>query len=53
MARGHAVAWNGDANRNVTGRANTYQILNTRMHPVEFSGDKVTELTAKIIAESM
>ena len=35
------------------GRAHTNPILNTRMYQVEFAGSKVTELTAKIIAESI
>ena len=35
------------------GRSHTNPILDTRTHQVEFAGDKITELTANVIAESM
>ena len=35
------------------GRTHTNPILDTSMYQVEFAGDKVTELTANVIAESM
>ena len=35
------------------GRANTNPILNTKTYQVEFAEDKVTELNANIIAESL
>ena len=53
MARGHVVARSCDANKNVISRAHVNAILNTRMYWVEFTGDKVTELTTNTIAESM
>ena len=49
MARGHVVAQSCDAN----GNAHMNLFLNTRMYQVEFTGGKVTELTANVIAESM
>ena len=53
MERGHVVAWSHDASWNVMGKAHTNPILDARMYQVEFARDKVTELTANIIAESM
>ena len=35
------------------GRSHTSPILDTRMYQVEFTGGKVTESTANVIAESM
>ena len=35
------------------GRSHTNPILDMRMYQVEFTGDKVTELTASVIAESI
>ena len=40
MARGHAVAWSGDAKGNVIGRAHMYPILDTMMCQIEFAGSK-------------
>ena len=53
MARGHVMARSQDSNGNVVGRSHTNPILDTIMYQVEFAGDKVTELTANVIAESM
>ena len=46
-------AWSHDANEDMMGRAHMNPILDTMMYQVEFSGGKVTELTANVIAESM
>ena len=53
MARGDVVAWTRDASGNIMHRAHMNPILNTRRFQVEFTGGKVTELTANVIAESM
>ena len=51
VARGHIVAWSGNTNGNVMGRAHTNPILDTRMYQIEVTGGKVTEFTTNIIAE--
>ena len=47
------MAWCYDATGNDIGSAHANPILDTRMCQVEFAGDKVTELTDNVIAESM
>ena len=49
VVSGHVVGRRKDANGNVMGRSHTYQILDTRMYQVEFTGGKVTELTTNLI----
>ena len=53
MARGHVVARSREAKGNVMGRSHTNPVLDTRMYQVESTGDKVTELTPNVIAESL
>ena len=53
MARGHVVAWSGDASGNVMGKAHINPILNTRMYQLEFAGSKVTDLATKVIVKSI
>ena len=53
MARGHLVVWSCNAKGNIMSRAHTNPILDTRMYQVEFAGDKDTELTTSVIAESI
>ena len=53
MASGHVVACSHDSNGNVMGMAHTNLMLDTRTYQVEFMNGKVTELTTKIISESM
>ena len=45
MARGQVVCWKHDADGN--------PILDTHLYKVEFPGGEITELAAKMIAESI
>ena len=53
MAKGHVVARSRYAKGKVMGKSHINPILDMRMYQVEFTGGKVTELTANVIAESM
>ena len=51
MARGCVVAQSCNACGNVTGRAHTRTIFDTRKYQVEFAGGNIAELMTNIIAE--
>ena len=53
MAKGHVVAQSCDVSGKNMERAQTNPLLDFRMYQVEFTGGKVTELPANVIAESM
>ena len=53
MARGHVVAWSHDANGNMMDKAHINPIIDNMMYQTAFTGGKVTELTAIIIANSI
>ena len=53
MARGDVMALSCNASGNIMGRAHANPIMDTRLYQVKATGGKVTELTAKVIAEAM
>ena len=53
LSRGRVVEQNCDAEGNVMGRANDKPIRDTHQYVVKFDSGEVTELTAKVIAQSM
>ena len=53
MARGHVVVQSCDASGNIMGKPQMNPIHDTKIYQVEFTGGKVTELIAIVIAELM
>ena len=53
LSRGRAIERKPDANGNPVGKSNGNIILDSRHYLVEFEYGEVTELTAKIISESI
>ena len=53
MARSHVVAQSCNANGNIIERAHWNPKLDTKTYQVEFTGGKVAEFMANVIAESM
>ena len=53
MSRGQVMHQKHDADGNPIGRSNQSPILATSLYEVGFSGGEMTEVAAKVIAESM